>query len=280
MNYFSKLEDLGNTNGPLKNGDISGISNNDHQQENSTISSHNNYGHRQINTIQMVRPIPKFTTFGTVTQTPENSKMDYFHSNGYYGSQDVSLQKGLHSGSEEDLHRALPIYLPSEGESNSSLSCTSINDIQVNHNNNNNNNNLVKHFNNVNDMNSVNDDPMCYRQQLIDATQRQLSQFRPNISNESSLRISDLPQQSTTTTSSSTTTSCLFSNVDREDLNYLQYNKPPPLPARLHPPSTIHHQQQSTSPLTFFPPVIHQFPGRSVKPMRKILNMYIYAVKW
>jgi hypothetical protein len=275
INYFSNLEDLNNTNnGLLKNEEPTIIANNeyDHTPENSILSSHGSYGQRQINTIQMVRPIPKFTTFGNGNQASISAKNDYFpvtentFCNGY-GSQGLSLPKGIHSGSEEDLHRALPIYLPSEGESTSSLSCTSVNDIPMGHGT---ESNLFSHLNIFDNLNLLNDDPMCYRQQLIDATQRQLSQYG-NISsnNESALLCNDLPSSQRV---SSSTNSSILSKISREELQTQHHNKPPPLPARLHPPPTTPHQQQSPNSLTFFPPVVHQFPGRSVKTMRK--NIY------
>ena len=188
INYFSNLEDLNNTNnGLLKNEEPATIANKDYDPENSIMSSQGNYGQRQINTIQMVRPIPKFTTFGNGNPTSISSKNEYFPSCNGYASQGLSLPKGIHSGSEEDLHRALPIYLPSEGETTSSLSCTSVNDIPIGE------SNLINHLNIFNNLNSLNDDPMCYRQQLIDATQRQLSQYgNISSSNESELPGNDL----------------------------------------------------------------------------------------
>lgn len=266
INYFSNLEDFNHSNnGLLKNEETTANKAYEHSPENSMPSGQGSYGQRQINTIQMVRPIPKFTTFGNGNQTSASSKHEYFPSIGNgYGYQGLNLPKGIHSGSEEDLHRALPIYLPSEGESTSSLSCTSVNDIPMGE------NNLFNHPNIFNNLNSLNDDPMGYRQQLIDATQRQLSQYgNTSSNNESAHHSNDL---SSSQRVSSTTNSSILSKINREELQPQQHNRPPPLPARLHPPSTSPQQQQSPSSLTFFPPVVHQFPGRSVKTMRK--NFY------
>jgi len=173
------------------------------------------------------RPIPKFTTFGNGNHG--HSEAHHTPSNDFYRPQGISLPRGLHSGSEEDLHRALPIYLPSEGESTSSLSCTSITDLHAGHTG----SSFIQQLNDFGNLSLLSDDPMSYRQQLINAT---------------------------------------------EDLQNQQQNKPPPLPARLHPPShSPHQQQQPPSSLTFFPPVTHQFPGRSVKPMLAPLDEGDYS---
>ena len=258
-NYFSNLESV----------DVKNLANNastnlvDNLEE---PSSYNSLGQRKINTIQMVRPIPKFTTFGNESQT---SNVDYLQPNNVYGSRGgMNVANRIHSGSEEELHRALPIFLPSEGESTSSLSYTSANDIQLLHSD----QSLVDQLNNFSNLNLSNDDEtICYRQQLLDATQRQLNgQYRHNFNsnNESyGLQINDVPSRKGTTLSP--TSSCHIPKFGRDDLQNQQYIKPPPLPARLHPPTTAQNQQPSPTPLTFFPSVIHQFPGRSVKPIRK-----------
>ena len=221
INYFSNLE---NSNNPDNHGNESY----GHAAENSVLSSHDNNNQRQMNTIQMIRPIPKFTTFGNGNHG--HSEVNHTPSNNLYRPQGISLPRGLHSGSEEDLHRALPIYLPSEGESTSSLSCTSITDL---HHAGHTGSSFIQQLNDFGNLSLLSDDPMSYRQQLINAT---------------------------------------------EDLQNQQQNKPPPLPARLNPPShSPHQQQQPPSSLTFFPPVTHQFPGRSVKPMRKY-KIFIHII--
>ena len=104
INYFSNLENSNNL-------DNHGNESFGPAAENSVISSHDN-NQRQLNTIQMVRPIPKFTTFGNGNNS--HSEANHTPSNNFYRPQGISLPRGLHSGSEEDLHRALPIYLPSD----------------------------------------------------------------------------------------------------------------------------------------------------------------------
>lgn len=245
MNYFSNLENSIPYDHQVSNHQGESY---EHATESSVISSHGVSNQKQMNTIQMVRPIPKFTTFGN--GNPNSTKPSYTPSNNGYQLQGISLPKGLHSGSEEELHRAMPVYLPSEGESISSLSCTSMNDLQLGHTG----SSLMHQLNEFSNLSLQNDDPLSYRQQLINATERHLNQY-PSVEDENgaSLRVNN------------------FST--HEDLQNQLQNKPPPLPARLHPPShSPHQQQQSPNSLTFFPPVIHQFPGRSVKPMRKCKN--------
>ena len=253
INYFSNLEGLNqDDNHALKHGsEANGI---------LDTSSHESNNQRQMNTIQMVRPIPKFTTFGNGNQNSSNP--NYPLSNNGYPSQGINLPRGMHSGSEEDLHRALPIYLPSEGESTSSLSCASVNDFQVGYSG----SNVIHQLNDFSNLSLLSEDARSYRQQLLHATERQLNQFHHGgAENGSSLHINNFSTLRDQTLSNYNTTS-----NNSEDIQNQQPNKPPPLPARLHPPSSSpHQQQQSPSSLTFFPPVVHQFPGRSVKPMRK-----------
>ena len=251
MNYFSNLEHSNYYDNHVSNqaGECY-----EQASENSVSSSQGNIDQRQMNTIQMVRPIPKFTTFGNGNHTA--SKSNYTPSNNGYHSQGISLPKGIHSGSEEDLHRALPIYLPSEGDSVSSLSCTSVNDLHLGHAG----SSLVQQLNDFSNLSLQCENQMNYRQQLINATERHLNHYQSaGDENGSSLHLSNFATQRAQ----------MQSNT-HDDVQNQQQNKPPPLPARLHPPSHSPHQnQQSPNSLTFFPPVIHQFPGRSVKPMRK-----------
>ena len=267
MNYFSNLEDLDSQRSSLNIGSSPCINNNtnDTLQENCAASSYNNHGHQQINTIQMVRPIPKFNTFANGNQAEVSSNNNYIQPNHGYMSQGMSLPKIIPSGSEEELHRALPIYLPSEGESTSSLSCTSISDMQLGFNH---DSNLVSRLNNFNSLNITNKSPDYYQQQLIDATQRQLSRCTNSITstNESLLSIHDLPSQKSIASSKANSS---HSKAGHDEIQMKQLSQPPPLPARLHPPTAQQLQQSSTTPISFFPSVVHQFPGRSVKTMCK-----------
>ena len=64
-----------------------------------------------MNTIQMVRPIPKFNTFANGNQTEVSSNNNYIQPNHGYMSQGMSLPKIIPSGSEEELHRAADVWI-------------------------------------------------------------------------------------------------------------------------------------------------------------------------
>ena len=270
LHHFAKLvED--HQNGPLLVNDESNSKNIQGEVMTSQFSSSlDKLGHKQINTSQMVRPIPKFTTFRSMLhgQTEGGGpKNGYSMTHDFYGSQ---LHHALASGSEEDIHRALPIYLPSEGSGDSSASCASINDAIMSGNN----GSIFSSYNNslVTPGHETDD---AYRQQLHDAAKR----FN-NINRSEQHEMqngTNTPQQF----NSNISIGGMSSNGHEESIHLL--NRPPPLPARLHPPSTggggIHqiHQQQP-SQMSFFSPMLHQFPGRSVKPICKNTRFLIISI--